>query len=83
MTKVELVKKIAQELDITQDKAGKAVNLVFDSIMDSVANEGRCMLNGMVFKKVERAARKGRNPKTGQPLDIPAKTYIRMVKKLK
>lgn len=75
MKKADLVKRMAEEMEVTKKEATKIVDAVMDSIMDGLENEGEVNVSPLgKFITKERAARKGRNPQTGDPLDIPAKT---------
>jgi len=73
MTKQDLVDKVA-EMGMTKKQATIAVNAVFDAIKDSLVAGDKVSLVGFGnFSVKERAAREGRNPRTGKPLKIPAK----------
>jgi integration host factor subunit beta len=86
MTKADLVEKVAKEADMTKKDAEKLVEIIFDSIV-STLNEGeKIELRGFgSFRVRERNARKGRNPKTGEAVKIPAKrvAYFKPGKDLK
>lgn len=78
MTKPEMVKAIAQAAGINASQAEKAFEAVFDCIRAGLEAEGRAAVHGFgVFVNAETAARKGRNPRTGEAIDIPAKTVVR------
>ena len=73
MTKQELIDAVA-EVGITKKQAGEAVNAVFDSIKGALAKGEKVSLVGFgSFSVKKRAAREGRNPRTGKPLKIKAK----------
>ena len=73
MTKQDLVSEVAN-VGITKKQAAVAVNAVFDAIKDSLAAGDKVSLVGFgSFSVKKRAAREGRNPRTGKPLKIPAK----------
>ena len=73
MTKQDLVSEVAN-VGITKKQAAVAVNAVFDAIKDALSAGDRVSLVGFgSFSVKERAAREGRNPRTGMPLTIPAK----------
>lgn len=76
MNKSELVKKVAEKLGATLSGACEAVEAVLDTAFDGAAGEGRCICGRHIFKRVNRAARKGRNPRTGEVISIPARTEI-------
>ncbi len=86
MTKADLVEKVAKEAEMTKKDAEKLVEIIFDSIV-STLNEGeKIELRGFgSFRVRERNARKGRNPKTGEAVKIPAKrvAYFKPGKDLK
>ncbi|KKM10912.1 DNA-binding protein [Clostridiales bacterium PH28_bin88] len=73
MNKTELVSSVAEKAEITKKDAEKVVNAVFGSIEDALAKGDKVQLVGFgTFEVRERAARTGRNPKTGEEIDIPA-----------
>lgn len=73
MNKTELVSSVAEKAGITKKDAEKAVNAVFDVIGEALAQGDRIQLVGFgTFEVRERAARTGRNPRTGDEIDIPA-----------
>lgn len=80
MKKSDLVRDIQNEVDITADKATKVVNTVFKRIAAAL-QEGDSYNQDKfgTFKVVDRAPRKGRNPQTGEPVDIPAKKAVKFV----
>lgn len=73
MNKQELVAIVAEENEISKALAGRVVDSMFDAIMKAVAKGDGFQLVGFgTFKAVERAAREGRNPATGETITIPA-----------
>ncbi len=75
MNKGELTKVVAEEADVTQATAAKAVDAVFDTIAASLKERDQVAIAGFgTFVAKTRAARKGRNPSTGKEIDIPEKT---------
>ncbi len=86
MTKADLVEKVAVEADLTKKDAEQLVEIVLDSIIDSLNAGEKIELRGFgSFRVRERNSRKGRNPKTGEAVDIPAKrvAYFKPGKDLK
>lgn len=86
MTKADLVERVAKETDMTKKDAEKLVEVIFDSIVSSLNKGEKIELRGFgSFRVRERNARKGRNPKTGEPVNIPAKrvAYFKPGKDLK
>lgn len=76
--KQALVDKLAEKEGITKKAADETVTLFFDSIIDSLAEGKTVQLTGFgKFETYVRAARKGRNPQTGEEIDIPAKRVPR------
>jgi len=73
MTKQDLVNEVAK-VGITKKQAAAAVNAVFDALKGALAKGDRVNLVGFgSFSVKQRAAREGRNPRTGRKLKIPAK----------
>ena len=73
MTKADLVDAVA-EIGLTKKKAAEAVEAVLDGIKDALAEGDRVQLIGFgSFSVKKRAAREGRNPRTGKTLKIAAK----------
>src|SRR5881397_2575784 len=86
MTKAELVDEVARVVQLTKKQAETIVNIVFDSIVDSLRSGQKIELRGFgSFRLRSRKSRKGRNPKTGEKVDVPAKKipYFKMGKELK
>lgn len=77
MTKKEIVKTISEEIGMTQLKTKEIVQKTFDAIVDTLVEEGRIELRNFgVFEVKMRAARKARNPRTGQRVDVPQKFVV-------
>ncbi len=77
MTKKEIVKTISEEIGLTQLKTKEIVQKTFDAIVDTLVEEGRIELRNFgVFEVKKRAARKARNPRTGQRVDVPEKYVV-------
>ncbi len=86
MTKADLVEIVAKEAEMTKKDVEHLVEIIFDSIVSTLNNGEKIELRGFgSFRVRERNARKGRNPKTGEPVDIPAKrvAYFKPGKDLK
>ena len=74
MTKAELVEKVAHQINLTKKQTEVIVNTVFSSITDSLAEGKKVELRGFgSFRIRQRNARVGRNPKSGQKVDVPSK----------
>jgi DNA-binding protein HU-beta len=75
MTKADLVAKMASEAGITKAAAERALKCVTNSIQGCLRRRERISLPGLgSFSTSNRRARTGRNPRTGQTINIPAKT---------
>lgn len=73
MNKSELVAHIAQQADMSKAKAELALKAITEGITETLASGGEVALVGFgTFKITERAARTGRNPRTGETLNIAA-----------
>ena len=73
MNKTELVKAVSTQAELTQKEAAKVVDALFETISNTLAKEEKIQLVGFgTFEVRERAARKGRNPQTGEEIDIAA-----------
>ena len=73
MNKTELVAGVAEKAGLTKKDAEKAVNALFDSEQQELVEGGKVQMIGFgTFEVKERAARKGRNPRTGEDIEIPA-----------
>lgn len=77
MTKKEIVKQISDRTGLTQLKVKEVVQMTFDSIIDTLAAHGRIELRNFgVFEVKRRKARRARNPRTNQPVDVEAKNVV-------
>ncbi len=73
MNKTELIEKVAKEADLSKAAAGRAVNAVFDGISSALSKGEEVAIVGFgTFSVSDRPARQGRNPQTGQPIQIDA-----------
>ena len=74
MTKADLVEKIAEQIALSKKDSETVVNTVFRSIVDALVNDDKVELRGFgSFRTRERRSRVGRNPKTGDRVDVPEK----------
>ena len=77
MTKKEIVKTISEEIGLTQLKTKEIVQKTFDAIVETLVEDGRIELRNFgVFEVKERAARKARNPRTGDKVLVPKKYVV-------
>ncbi len=77
MTKKEIVKQISERIGLTQLKTKDIVQQTFDAIVDTLLEVGRIELRNFgVFEVKQRKARKARNPRTGEKVDVPPKNVV-------
>lgn len=77
MTKKEIVKTISEEIGLTQLKTKEIVQKTFDAIVKTLVAEGRIELRNFgVFEVKKRAARKARNPRTGEKVFVKEKCVV-------
>ena len=75
MTKAELVEEVARAAELTKKDSEVIVDEVFKNIIQALNQGDKIELRGFgSFRVRQRDARRGRNPKTGEPVDIPAKS---------
>jgi DNA-binding protein HU-beta len=73
MNKAELISSVAEKTELTKKDSEKAVNAVLETIGAALGKGDKVQLVGFgTFEIRERAARKGRNPQTGEEIDIAA-----------
>jgi integration host factor subunit beta len=87
MTKSVLIEKIAEKVDgLSKKQTEVVVETIFESIKDSLAKGGKVEIRGFGnFRLRSRKARKARNPKTGESVDVPPKkvAYFKVGKELR
>jgi nucleoid DNA-binding protein len=72
MTKQEITQSVSVHLDISEKQAKLVVQRVLGSILETLAADGRIELRRFgIFKVQRRAARRARNPRTGEKVDVP------------
>lgn len=75
MNKAQLVAIIAAEAELTKTQAERALNAFTGTVTQTLANKDDVSLVGFgTFTTAERSAREGRNPQTGEPIQIAAAT---------
>lgn len=73
MKKKDLVESIAKQCDISKTTASDAIDIIFQSISDAINNDEKVDIKGFgSFNISDRKARKGRNPHTGEEIEIKA-----------
>lgn len=77
MTKKEIVRRISERADLTQLKTKEIVQWTFDAIIDTLIKDGRIELRNFgVFEVRRRKARRARNPRTNDRVDVPEKNVV-------
>ncbi len=89
MTKKDIAKAIAEQVGVQQVVVTKAVQMLFDDIIEVLVSEGRIELRNFgVFMVRKKGATSGRNPRTGEQVSVPERCVVRfkagreMVKKV-
>jgi len=73
MNKTDLIEKVAETSEVSKKDAAKVVDALIDSIKGALSSGDNVQIIGFgTFETRERSARKGRNPQTGQEINIPA-----------
>ena len=85
MTRRELFKKAAEKLDMRQQDVEEVVKAIEDIAYDAIRKEDVHLLDGLILYTKIRDARTMRNPKTGEPVAVPAKRVpaVRIGKRIK
>jgi DNA-binding protein HU-beta len=78
MNKTELIDKVAKDSALSKAVAEQVVNSVFSAIAEAMKSGNKVTLVGLgTFSTSERAAREGRNPQSGETINIPAKKVVK------
>jgi DNA-binding protein HU-beta len=78
MNKADLVNSLSEKTGLTKTKSNEVVDAIVSTITESLRNGEKVTLVGFgTFTTSKKEARKGRNPKTGETLEIPAKTVAK------
>ena len=78
MNKSELIDKVASEAGIGKSDAEKAVNAFIAVVTAAVASDDKVTIPGFgAWSRTQRSARTGRNPRTGEPVHIPAAKAVK------
>jgi integration host factor subunit beta len=74
MTKADLIEEVSRVVEMTRKESEVIVEAIFDSIVRSLRTGDKIEIRGFgSFRTRERRGRTGRNPKTGEKVDVPAK----------
>jgi integration host factor subunit beta len=77
VTKKEMAKAIADKMGLTQAHVQEIIQQVLDGVIETLVTEGRIELRNFgVFEVKKRNPRKGRNPRTGEKVDVPARVVV-------
>jgi DNA-binding protein HU-beta len=78
MNQSELIEKVAQATEVNQATAGQAVKAVVNAILDALLAGEAVRVSGLgIFNVAARPARQGRNPQTGENIEIAASKAVR------
>jgi DNA-binding protein HU-beta len=78
VNKSELVEKVAEKGGIAKGEAEKAINALIEVVQGAVAVDDKVTLPGFgAWSRTQRAARTGRNPRTGEPVEIKASKAVK------
>jgi len=78
MTKRDIVRTISEQLGLSQLQTRRVVQRTFEEIINTLAREGRIELRNFgVFEVKRRKGRVARNPRTGEPVEVPDRVVIR------
>jgi DNA-binding protein HU-beta len=73
MTKADLIESLAVKADVAKPRAEEILNFVLDDVTEALKRGDKVNISGFgTFTVSNRKARTGRNPKTGEPIEIPA-----------
>ena len=77
MTKYEFVTQLAQRAVLTKKQASEALDIVFELMKEAVERDGKIRFDAIgTFERYVRQGRRGRNPATGEVIEIPARTVV-------
>ncbi len=77
MTKKDIVRTIAEQIELPQLRTKELVQKTFDALIDALVREGRVELRNFgVFQIKKREARMARNPRTGERVPVQAKSVV-------
>jgi len=80
MNKAQLIEEVSDKIGLTKKETGNVVDAVTETITDTLSKGEKVTLVGFgTFQVMERKARTGRNPQTGETIQIPAKKVPKFV----
>jgi DNA-binding protein HU-beta len=78
MNKADLINQVAAATGLTKTKSGEVIDVITESMKNALVSGEKVTLVGFgTFSSSSRKERKGRNPKTGAVIDIPAKKVVK------
>ena len=78
MTKAELIENVSNDINLSKRQTGDIINTIFETVGNAIATEGRFSYPGFgTFTVRERAARMGRNPRSGEKIKIAASKTVK------
>ena len=86
MTKADLIEEVSNAINVTRKDSEAVIETIFESIIDSLCNGDKVEIRGFgSFRIRQRESRTGRNPKTGEKVEVPARKipYFKPSKDLK
>lgn len=79
MNKTELIDQVASASGLSKKDVATVIDEVFDTVMAAVRSGEKVSIPGVIaFEQVERKARQGYNPQTGEPMPIPASKAVKI-----
>lgn len=73
----EVVAKVRTEAGVSKEVASKAIDALVEAIVTDAANGGKTTIPGLgVFKQTTRPARLARNPRSGETIEVPARSVL-------
>jgi len=76
MNTKDLINAIHEKTAIKKANIKDVLDVVMETVAEGVSADGVCRIGKHIFKKKEYSERAGRNPKTGESLTIPARTFV-------
>lgn len=83
MNKADMISTVATKFGLTRANADEYITFILDTMSEKAVEDGLACYGPHRFTKVERSARKGRNPRTGEAIDIPAAVSVKYKKSKK
>ena len=78
MTKADLIAAVAKDTSLTKADSERALNAILANITNTLKKKGKLTLTGFgTFEVVKRKKRKGRNPQTGEVINIKARKVVK------